>query len=173
MIWAESETGLIGNEGHLPWHLPEDLAHFKWTTEGCPIIVGRKTYESLPKLHGRIPITVTRDPLYFPFNGGLTAPTLTHALDAARMFRSDWVWIIGGGEIFQEAIKQDIADLAIITTVRRTDGTDFQGDAYAPDNVGEATGWKVKTFKPHDGGWFPSRVQSLEWRITEMERKRG
>jgi dihydrofolate reductase len=173
MIWAQSQQGVIGNQGKLPWRLPEDLMHFRAVTDGCPVIMGRKTNESLPgPLHGRVPITITSDPFYFPKHGGLLVPTLRHALDSAMMFRSEWAWIIGGGEILKAAIEQDVADLAIVTTIRVKDGASIiQGDVLAPRF--EPSDWTAKAFRPDNGGWFPSRTPELEWRVTEMERKRA
>ena len=64
LIFARASNGVIGRDGHLPWHLPEDLAHFKRTTLGCPVIMGRKTWDSLPPkfrpLPGRLNIVITR-----------------------------------------------------------------------------------------------------------------
>jgi dihydrofolate reductase len=64
LIFARAANGVIGRDGHLPWHLPEDLAHFKRTTLGCPVIMGRKTWDSLPPkfrpLPGRLNIVITR-----------------------------------------------------------------------------------------------------------------
>ena len=65
LIWAQARGGVIGKDGAMPWHLPEDLAHFKRTTLGCPVIMGRKTWDSLPPkfrpLPGRRNIVVTRN----------------------------------------------------------------------------------------------------------------
>jgi dihydrofolate reductase len=66
LIFARSRNGVIGRDGDLPWHLPEDLAHFKRMTLGCPVIMGRKTWDSLPvkfrPLPGRANVVVTRQP---------------------------------------------------------------------------------------------------------------
>jgi dihydrofolate reductase len=171
MIWAQSQEGIIGNNGKLPWHLPEDLMHFKAVTEGCPVIMGRKTYESLPApLHGRIPITITSDAMFWPQFGGITVPNLFFALEEAKRFKSaEWAWIIGGGEVLKQAIEEDVADFAIITTVRVKDGYSvIPGDVTAPKF--DPADWQPKDYRPRDGGWFPSRSHELEWRITEMER---
>ncbi|WP_425280681.1 dihydrofolate reductase [Leucobacter insecticola] len=68
MIWAQSRNGAIGRDGDMSWHLPEDLAHFKRVTLGAPVIMGRRTWESLPErfrpLPGRANIVVSRDPAY-------------------------------------------------------------------------------------------------------------
>lgn len=82
LIWAEAKdfennTGVIGFEGKIPWHLPEDLAHFKATTEGSPVIMGRKTYDSLPKkpLPNRKNIVITRNKTYLSDSHARPAPS--------------------------------------------------------------------------------------------------
>ncbi|GAA1787892.1 dihydrofolate reductase [Leucobacter iarius] len=86
MIWAEARGGAIGRDGDMPWHLPEDLAHFKRTTLGDPVIMGRRTWESLPErfrpLPGRANIVVTRDP-GFVAEGARVAASVESALDLA------------------------------------------------------------------------------------------
>lgn len=171
MIWAQSQEGVIGADGKLPWHLPEDLAHFRAVTDGCPVIMGRKTYESLPgPLHGRIPIVITSDAMYFPHHGGITVPNLKFALEEAKRFKTaQWTWIIGGGQVLADAIEQDVAEFAVISVIRVKDGHSIiQGDVMAPQfNPDE---WQPKDYRPRDGGWFPSRAHELEWRLVEMER---
>lgn len=84
MIWAQTLNGAIGRDGDMPWHLPEDLAHFKATTLGKPVIMGRRTWESLPvkfrPLPGRANIVVTRNPSYAA-EGALVVPSLEAALE--------------------------------------------------------------------------------------------
>ena len=79
LIFARATNGVIGKDGSMPWHLPEDLAHFKRTTLGCPVIMGRKTWDSLPPkfrpLPGRLNIVVTRNRA-FQAAGATTAVTL-------------------------------------------------------------------------------------------------
>lgn len=174
LIWAQTVDGVIGVEGKLPWHLPEDLAHFRSVTEGHPVIMGRKTWESLPvPLVDRTPIIVTRDENFIPRPQlALTTPGLKDAIFAAEHYagEEEWAWIIGGGQLFQEAIDLDLADAAIITLVK-PNGLPIRGDVYAP-NI-KPGDWSIKDYRPRDGEWFKSKNNNLEWRIMELERTRA
>jgi dihydrofolate reductase len=98
LVVARADNGVIGKDGTLPWHIPTDLRHFKQVTMGTPMIMGRKTFESLPKLlPGRRHIVLTRDRAWSAA-GAEVAHTVQEALakaDAAR------VSVIGGAEIFE------------------------------------------------------------------------
>lgn len=127
LIYARAANGVIGKDNQLPWHLPEDLAHFKRTTLGCPVIMGRKTWDSLPPkfrpLPGRLNIVVTRD-TGFVAEGASVA----HSLPAARALcpsNSD-AWVIGGAQIYAQALP--LASTVVVTDIAR----DFEGDAFAP-----------------------------------------
>ncbi len=102
IIVAAAEDGAIGRGGDMIWHLPGDLKHFKKTTLGCPVVMGRLTWESLPKkpLPGRRNIVVTRQSDYVAV-GAETAPSLEEALE--RCAASGRVFVIGGGEIYRQA----------------------------------------------------------------------
>ena len=128
LIYARAANGVIGHQGALPWHLPEDLAHFKRTTLGCPVIMGRKTWDSLPTrfrpLPGRANIVVTRDAAWSA-EGALVA----HSLEAARGLcppDSD-AWVIGGAQIYAQALT--LASSVVVTEIAQ----DFEGDAFAPE----------------------------------------
>ena len=127
LIYARAANGVIGKEGALPWHLPEDLAHFKRTTLGCPVIMGRKTWDSLPPkfrpLPGRTNIVITRQPNWHE-NGAQTAQGLREALQLCEQFPD--VWVIGGAQLY--ALAAPLASTAIVTEIH----TDFEGDAFAP-----------------------------------------
>jgi len=177
LIWAQTEDGVIGTEGKLPWHLPEDLAHFQSVTEGHPVIMGRKTWESLPgPLTDRAPIIVTRQhETYVPKGNqlALVSPGLKDALWAAENLigEEDWTWIIGGSQLFHEALALDVVDAAIITLIRPT-ALPIRGDVFAPQLNPKF--WSIKDYRPKDGkGWFSSRNENLSWRIVELERNRG
>ncbi len=127
LIYARAANGVIGRDNTLPWHLPEDLAHFKRTTLGCPVIMGRKTWDSLPPrfrpLPGRANIVVTRD-TGWRAEGALVA----HSIEAARELcpaGSD-AWVIGGAQIYAQALP--LASTVVVTDIAR----DFEGDAFAP-----------------------------------------
>jgi dihydrofolate reductase len=128
LIYARAANGVIGQHGTLPWHLPEDLAHFKRTTLGCPVIMGRKTWDSLPPrwrpLPGRINIVVTRDASWVA-EGALVA----HSLEAARDLcpsGSD-AWVIGGAQIYAQALP--LASSVVVTEIAQA----FEGDTFAPE----------------------------------------
>ena len=83
LIFARAANGVIGRDGTLPWHLPEDMAYFKRMTAGCPVIMGRKTWDSLPRkfrpLPGRTNLVITRQVLWQE-NGAKTMPSMRESL---------------------------------------------------------------------------------------------
>jgi dihydrofolate reductase len=127
LIYARAGNGVIGKAGVLPWHLPEDLAHFKRVTMGAPVIMGRKTWESLPPrfrpLPGRRNVVVTRN-AGWNSPGGERVSSLQDAL--ALIAGEPHVWVIGGAEIFAQALP--LAHVIEVTEIER----DFDGDVYAP-----------------------------------------
>ena len=127
LIYARSANGVIGNNGTLPWHLPEDMAHFKRMTTGWPVIMGRKTWDSLPPrfrpLPGRSNVVVTRQ-TQWAAQGTLVAASLPEALRLCET--SEQVWVIGGAQIYQQA--EPFAQRIEVTEIAQ----DFEGDAFAP-----------------------------------------
>lgn len=127
LIFARAANGVIGKDGVMPWHLPEDLAHFKRTTLGCPVIMGRKTWESLPPrfrpLPGRTNVVVTRQQGWLAA-GARVAHSLPEAI--AQCGEVADAWIIGGGEIYAQALS--LASTAVVTEIEAS----YEGDAYAP-----------------------------------------
>ena len=128
LIYARSANGVIGKDGTMPWHLPEDLAHFKQLTLGCPVIMGRKTWDSLPArfrpLPGRSNTVITRQPDWHE-NGVQRASSLREALQLHE-HHDGTLWVIGGAQIYAQALP--LADCVEVTEI----GQDFDGDAYAP-----------------------------------------
>ena len=121
------ETRGIGVEGRLPWHLPADLKRFKSLTMGHHLIMGRKTFESIGRpLPGRTTIIVTRDQSFQP-EGCLVAHSLETALEFARLDLEDDVFVIGGAEIFVQAIE--LADRIYLTQVHSS----LPADVYFPE----------------------------------------
>lgn len=116
MVWAEALGGAIGRGGEMPWHVPEDLAHFKRVTLGAPVLMGRRTWESLPErfrpLPGRENIVVTRDPRYVA-SGATVASSLDAALGPLRDAGVETAWIMGGGELYRAAMR--FADELVVT----------------------------------------------------------
>lgn len=124
LLAAVAANGVIGVDGKLPWHLPEDLKHFKRLTLGHPVIMGRKTWESLGKaLPGRENIVVTRNP-------GYEAPgaAVARSLDAAIALCAGEpvAFVIGGERLFAESLP--IAAGMVLTEIQR----DFAGDTWFP-----------------------------------------
>jgi dihydrofolate reductase len=128
LIFARAANGVIGNNNTLPWHLPEDMAHFKRTTLGRPVIMGRKTWDSLPPkfrpLPGRLNVVVSRQPDW-QAEGALCAHSLPEAM-ALCPPESD-AWVIGGAEIYAQALP--LASTAVVTEI----DANFEGDAFAPE----------------------------------------
>lgn len=127
IIAAVARNGVIGKENQLLWHLPEDMRHFRATTRGKPVIMGRKTWESLPEpfrpLPGRHNIVVSRNPAYQPA-GATLASTLNDAILKAGY--AEEVFVIGGAELYRQAMP--IADRLYLTEIDQ----DFDGDAFFP-----------------------------------------
>ena len=133
LIAAVARNGAIGKDNALLWHLPEDLKFFKRTTLGCPVIMGRKTYDSIGRpLPGRRNVVVTRNPAW-------SAPGVESALslDAALQLVADdapKVFVIGGAQLYEQALP--LADEVVLTEV----GADFSGDTFFPP-------WNKSSFK--------------------------
>lgn len=127
LIYARAANGVIGKDGAMPWHLPEDLAHFKQLTQGCPVLMGRKTWDSLPPkfrpLPGRTNIVITRQ-ADWQAEGAQRAGSLEEALQQAGP--APEVWVIGGAQIYAQA--EPLASRAEVTEIAQ----DFDGDAHAP-----------------------------------------
>ena len=115
LVAAVADNGVIGHAGALPWHIPSDLAHFKKITMGKPIIMGRKTHQSIGRpLPGRLNIVLSRDQS-FRRDGVTCVATLDDALQAARQSGSAEAMIIGGGEIYRLAWVR--ADRVYLTAI--------------------------------------------------------
>lgn len=119
LILARADNGVIGRDGRLPWHLPADLRHFKALTQGTPMIMGRKTFESLPgPLNGRRHIVLTRDADWRE-DGADPASTVEEAI---RRANAPHISVIGGSEIYMQFIA--LADRIELTEVH----IDAEGD---------------------------------------------
>lgn len=146
MIWAQAADGAIGRDGVMPWHLPEDLAHFKRTTLGAPVIMGRRTWESLPERFRPLP---WRENLVISRDGGYDAPgaSVLTSLEAALQrvqFVADapqgdpassrdassacTAWIMGGGELYRSAMP-----FATQLVVTRIEVQVPDADTFAPE----------------------------------------
>lgn len=131
IIVARAQNGCIGRNNKLPWHLPNDLRYFKAQTWGRPIIMGRKTWESIGKpLPGRTNIVMTRQP-NFRADGIRVVDSLQAAIrlaqDIALIEAADRIMVIGGANVFAEAMPQ--AEYLFLTEVH----ADIDGDTFFPD----------------------------------------
>ncbi|XAS63426.1 dihydrofolate reductase [Pseudarthrobacter sp. So.54] len=168
MVWAQTSTGVIGRDGGMPWHLPEDMAHFTRLTTGHPVIMGRRTWESFPDkyrpLPGRTNIVITGQEGWgaTPAAAGATA---VRSLDDALLESqfapgNEMVWIIGGGKIFAQSM--DLADVAVITTI----DTATEGDTFAPDLDYD---WTLEGSLPVDG--WETAGNGTRYRISVWRRR--
>ena len=139
LIVARARNGAIGFGGTLPWRLPEDLAHFKRTTMGHPIIMGRRTWSSIGRaLPGRRSIVVSRN-ASFDAPGAEVVPSLEAALERAG--DAPEVFVIGGARLFAEAAQR--AQRMIVTQI----DADFEGDTFFPQP--DPREWVAVEREPH------------------------
>jgi dihydrofolate reductase len=139
LIAAVSSNGVIGRGGKLPWHLSADLRRFKQLTMGHPIIMGRKTYESIGRpLPGRTTIVVSRQPDFHP-TGVYVARSLPNALQQASS--SDEAFVVGGAQIYAAALPT--ADRLYLTEVE----ADVDGDTFFP--ALDQTAWQLVEQSDH------------------------
>lgn len=136
IIAAVSKNNVIGKDGEIPWHYPEDLKHFKQKTMGNPVVMGSSTYESLPEefkpLSGRKNIVLTNSGIKKDESVAV-ANSLDEAWDIAEE-HSEKAFIIGGASIYKQTLKQ--ADKMVITRINEK----YDGDTYFPE-------WKEKNWK--------------------------
>src|SRR4051794_5239566 len=157
MVWAQAHGGVIGAAGGLPWHLPEDLALFRRLTMGSPVVMGRRTWESLPErfrpLPGRTNVVLTSDP-HWSADRAVRAGSVAEVLDAHGS-----PWVIGGGTVYDEFLPH--ADRLVVTEV----DLDVDGDTWAPAIGAEWT----RTGRTPDDGWATSAT-GLGYAVSEYAR---
>jgi dihydrofolate reductase len=143
LIVAAASNNTIGLKGKMPWHLPNDLKHFKNITWAMPVIMGRKTFESMGKpLQGRKNIIITRQKNYKP-EGAVAVESLSNALAAANEMDVKEVFVIGGGEIYRMAWEH--AKRIYLTRVKM----ETEGDTFFPEiNPKE---WRLTSQKDYEG----------------------
>ncbi|WP_417319502.1 type 3 dihydrofolate reductase [Emcibacter sp.] len=157
LIVAMAENRVIGKDNALPWHISSDLKYFKEQTMGKPVIMGRKTYESIGKpLPGRTNIVITRDTSFSP-EGVIPAFELEMALDVAQGIAEakglDEVMVIGGAQIYELVLPQ--ANRLYLTLVRG----DVEGDAWFPEL--EMSEWVEHSREDHQAGEKDSHAYSI------------
>lgn len=130
LIWAMARNRVIGYRNTLPWRLPVDMQHFKALTTGHPVLMGRKTFESLGRpLANRVNVVITRDPGYAP-TGCLVAHSLDQAIELAQQHLAadgQEIFVIGGADLYRQMLPR--ADRLYITQVEAK----VEGDAQFPD----------------------------------------
>ena len=159
LIFARSRKGVIGKDNTLPWQLPEDLAHFKRVTLGCPVIMGRKTWDSLPPrfrpLPGRSNVVVTRQ-ADWQSAGAQRANTLEQALQLCGAAPD--VWVIGGAQLY--ALALPLASSAVVTEI----DIELEGDAFAPSFNAD---WQEAAREEH------LAANGLRYRFITLKNKSG
>lgn len=159
LVVAVARNGVIGRDNALPWRLPADLAYFKKVTMGHPVVMGRKTHESIGKpLPGRLNIVITRN-RGFAAPGCIVAGSLEEAWRAAG--DAGEVCVIGGTSLFEETLP--IADLIHLTEV----DADVEGDTYFP--AFDRSRWSEREVSRHPA----DERHAYPFRIVELARKRG
>ena len=159
LIAAMSRDRVIGFESEMPWRLPADLKHFKQTTLGKPIVMGRKTFESIGSrpLPKRTNIVVTRQPDYRA-DGCLVAGSVGHAVEMAAPCEE--VMICGGSGIYEALLAR--ADRMILTFI----DAEFEGDTFFP--VYDETQWREVSRESHE----PDEKNHYRYSFVELERVR-
>jgi dihydrofolate reductase len=145
LIVAIAKNGVIGkSNGQMSWHVKEEFKHFKNTTLGFPIIMGRKTFETLGKpLKGRLNIVVSRNVNYkTDFEEVIIMLSLQNAIDYCRGLKPEKIFIIGGGEIYKQAIP--LVDEMIITFMK----FEAEGEIKFPEFDKEK--WQIEKTEDHD-----------------------
>jgi dihydrofolate reductase len=157
LIWAQARDGVIGADGALPWHLPEDMRHFRGRTTGSTVVMGRRTWESLPErfrpLPGRTNVVLTTD-AGWAADGAQRAGSVAEVLAAHEAF-----WVIGGGTVYAAFLPR--ADRLVVTDVDLAVDGDTRAPAVGPE-------WRVTARTPGNG-WATSS-SGLRYAITEYAR---
>lgn len=157
LIYASAANGVIGKDNAMPWHLPEDLAHFRQLTQGCPVLMGRKTWDSLPPrfrpLPGRRNLVLTRQ-TDWQAEGAETAADLPRALHMCS--GAPVVWVMGGAQIY--ALAEPLAQRIELTQIHQA----FDGDAHAPEL---GPGWVETAREQHVS------AQGLPFSFVTLERR--
>ncbi|MFT2009553.1 dihydrofolate reductase [Pontibacter sp. 13R65] len=158
IVVAADEQQVIGKDNKLIWHLPADLRHFKTITMGHPILMGRKTYESIGKpLPGRTSIIITTQPDY-KAEGCVVVHSVQEAIDKAREI-DETICIIGGAEIYRQALSY--TDTIYLTRVHHH----FEGDTYFPEL--RESEWKLQATERHE----PDEKNKYAYSFTEYHRR--
>ena len=155
LILARADNGVIGANGALPWRLPDDMRRFKALTMGKPCIMGRKTWDSLPKkpLPGRTNIVVTRDPA-FAAAGAVAAHSFEEALGEAQKENPAEIMVIGGADIFAAALP--LASRIYLTEIHAAPAGDVHFASFAPQQ------WRETAREDHFADDLPHSYVTLD-----------
>jgi dihydrofolate reductase len=158
IVVAVAENNVIGKDNQLIWHLPADLRFFKNLTMGHPILMGRKTYESIGKpLPGRTTVIITRQQ-DFEAPGCIVTNSVDEAIAEARKLDQD-IYIIGGAEIYKQALAK--VDTIYLTRVNHT----FDGDTFFPEI--DEKNWEVESEEKHE----PDEKNTYSYSFITLKRK--
>jgi dihydrofolate reductase len=161
-IVATDRNGTIGKDGQIPWYLPADLKFFKRTTLGHPIIMGRKTFQSIGRpLPKRTNLVLTRD-TFFTASGVVVAHSLREALAHDSITSVDEAFIIGGGELYKQSL--DLVSTIYLTIV---DADIKDGDAFFPKLDPKV--WQEVWSEGHQ----PEGKNEVAWRFSRWERRQA
>ncbi len=145
LVAAVADNGVIGQDGDIPWSIPEDLKHFRATTKGNTVVMGRVTFESIGHpLPYRTNVVVTRDPDW-SHEAVFVAHSVKEAIELAQEYDGD-VMVIGGGGIYEEALP--LADVQVLTEVHLTP----DGDTFYP--AWDRAQWREVSREAHEGYEF-------------------
>lgn len=164
-IVAVAQNGVIGRHGDLPWHLPDDMKYFMLTTKGHHIISGRKNYESIPPryrpLKDRVNLVITRDKEY-QAPGAIVLHSLNEAVKLAKKAGEEECFVIGGGDVFRQALEQDLLQRLYITRIH----AEVQGDVFFPEI--HPHGWEEKRTEHH----MADERHAFPFTFVVLERRR-
>jgi dihydrofolate reductase len=159
IVVAMAPNRVIGHHNRLPWHLPADLAHFKALTLGKPVVMGRRTWESIGRaLPGRTNIVITRASDYVA-RGAIVVHSVEEALEAVRC--ADEMMVIGGAEFYRQVLPR--VDTLYLTCVEG----EFEGDTYFPEL--DAAEWREVDSESHAA----DEKNPCPYRFVTLERVRG
>jgi dihydrofolate reductase len=161
MIWAQARGGVIGRDGAMPWHVPEDLAHFRATTRGHVVLMGRSTWDALPARFRPLP---DRENLVLSRRPGLELPgarVVASVAEALEVVGDRDAWVIGGGQVYRAL--EPVADRLEVTEL----DLDVAGDTLAPA-VDPARWSEVGVVPEH--GWAPS-ASGVPYRVRTYARR--
>ena len=154
IIAAVSENGVIGQAGKIPWHIPEDLARFRKLTEDQAVVMGRKTWESLPKRSRPLPdrenIVLTRGGIQELIRGAWRASDVESALECARDLKAEKLYVIGGRQVYEAFIPlADRIEMTVVNQKVEADDPDTRVMFPVPDNS-----WGLIKQENHSGFSF-------------------